>query len=247
MRVTSFSLLASLLSQVQANPVLRAAKPPSLFLIGDSTVAVNGGWGDGLLSYLKDPAKGENRGVSGSTTVSWKSNGRWDALIESVESNAADYEPIVTIQFGHNDQKVLTLDVFQANLEAIATDIKEAGGTPILITSLTRRTFDGDEVVQNLKEWRGATIAAAKAVGVKYLDLNLASTNYVNAIGEENSHKYNLASNDNTHLNPAGEVVFGRLTLDLLLGEREDLAGYFESNEALSEKIANGEYATGDE
>ena len=58
---------------------------------------------------------------------------------------------------------------------------------------------------------------------------------------------YNLASDDRTHLNPAGEAVFGRMTLDLLLEARDDLGEYFESNEALSEKIANGEYATGDE
>jgi lysophospholipase L1-like esterase len=94
-------------------------------------VAVNGGWGDGLLSYVKDPAKGENRGKSGSTTVSWKTNGRWDALIESIGSSVDDYEPIVTIQFGHNDQKTLTLGEFQSNLEGIATEIKEAGGTPV--------------------------------------------------------------------------------------------------------------------
>ncbi|KAE8395034.1 SGNH hydrolase-type esterase domain-containing protein [Aspergillus alliaceus] len=247
MKLSAIGLLAIALNQVQASRIVRASKSPYLFLIGDSTVAVNGGWGNGLLSYLKDPAKGENRAVSGTTTVSWKSNGRWDDLIENIESNVGNYEPIVTVQFGHNDQKSLTLDEFRANLEEIATDIKQAGGTPIFITSLTRRTFDGDTVVENLKEWRDATISAAKAVGVKYLDLNLASTNYVNAIGEENASKYNLASNDRTHLNTAGEAVFGRMTLDLLLEAREDLNEYFDSNKALSDKIANGEYATGDE
>ncbi|RAQ42947.1 GDSL-like lipase/acylhydrolase [Aspergillus flavus] len=247
MRFSALGLAAALLSQVQASPVARASKTPYFFLIGDSTVAVNGGWGNGLLAYLKDPAKGENRAVSGTTTVSWKANGRWDDLIKSVESNAANYEPIVTVQFGHNDQKSLTLAQFTSNLESIATDIQGAGGTPIFITSLTRRNFDGDEVKQDLKDWRDATITAAQAVGIQYLDLNTASTNYVNAIGEENAIKYNLTPDDRTHLNVAGEAVFGRMTLDLLLHARGDLNAYFEPNEALSEKIANGEYATGDE
>ncbi|KAJ1711781.1 SGNH hydrolase-type esterase domain-containing protein [Aspergillus flavus] len=247
MRFSALGLVAALLSQVQAGPVARASKTPYFFLIGDSTVAVNGGWGNGLLAYLKDPAKGENRAVSGTTTVSWKANGRWDDLIKSVESNAANYEPIVTVQFGHNDQKSLTLAQFTSNLESIATDIQGAGGTPIFITSLTRRNFDGDEVKQDLKDWRDATITAAQAVGIQYLDLNTASTNYVNAIGEENAIKYNLTPDDRTHLNPAGEAVFGRMTLDLLLQARGDLNAYFEPNEALSERIANGEYATGDE
>ncbi|KAE8375700.1 SGNH hydrolase-type esterase domain-containing protein [Aspergillus bertholletiae] len=247
MKFGALGFAAALVGLASASPIARVSKPPHLFLIGDSTVAVNGGWGDGLLSYLKDPAQGENRAVSGTTTVSWKSNGRWDDLIASIESNANDYEPIVTVQFGHNDQKTLSLDEFTSNLESIATDIKEAGGTPIFITSLTRRNFDGDEVRQDLKDWRDATIAAAQAVGIKYLDLNLASTNYVNAIGEENAIKYNLASNDRTHLNTAGEIVFGRMTLDLLLEARKDLRQYFTSNKALSQKIARGEYATGDE
>lgn len=131
MRFSALGLVAALLSQVQASPVARASKTPYFFLIGDSTVAVNGGWGNGLLAYLKDPAKGENRAVSGTTTISWKANGRWDDLIKSVESNAANYEPIVTVQFGHNDQKSLTLAQFTSNLESIATDIQGAGGTPV--------------------------------------------------------------------------------------------------------------------
>lgn len=102
-------------------------------------------------------------------------------------------------------------------------------------------------MIQNLKEWAEETIAAAGSSGVDVLELNLASTNYVNAIGESDSQYYNLASGDRTHLNPPGEIVFGRMTLDLLLREREDLGEYFDSNEALSEKIANGEFATGDE
>lgn len=132
MRYTSAAiLLAGLISHCQATPVARADKPPYFILIGDSTVAVNGGWGDGFLSYVADPASGINSGVSGSTTVSWKSNGRWDDLLETVGTNSADYEPIVTIQFGHNDQKVLTLEEYEQNLEGMATEIQEAGGTPV--------------------------------------------------------------------------------------------------------------------
>ena len=102
-------------------------------------------------------------------------------------------------------------------------------------------------MIENLAEWAAATIDAAAATGVKYLDLNQASTDYVNAIGESNGEKYDLSEGDSTHLNPSGEKVFGRMTLDLLLEARGDLGEYFEQHEALSEKIANGEFATGDE
>ncbi|KAM0229974.1 hypothetical protein ACHAP5_011491 [Fusarium lateritium] len=242
--VTVFSTVAGL---VQSTPLTRAAKPPHFFLIGDSTVAVDGGWGNGLLSYLNSPAEGDNRGVSGSTTVSWKSNGRWDKLIQDIGAAKSDFEPVVTIQFGHNDQKVLGLDEFHTNLVDIGNQIKEAGGTPIFITSLTRRTFQNGEVVQNLKDWAAETISAAGDVGADYLELNKASTDYVNSIGEADSQYYNLGPGDRTHLNPPGEIVFGRMVLDLLLKKRDDFSQYFTSNEALSSKIKNGEFATGEE
>lgn len=135
MRFSFAGLVCTIIGSVQSSPVARAAKPPQFFLIGDSTVAVDGGWGNGFLSYLKAPARGDNRGVSGSTTVSWKSNGRWDTLIKDVGTAKADFEPVVTIQFGHNDQKVMQLDEFHANLVEIGNQIKAAGGTPVGLRS----------------------------------------------------------------------------------------------------------------
>ncbi|KAG9257205.1 SGNH hydrolase-type esterase domain-containing protein [Emericellopsis atlantica] len=248
MRLSSIvSCLTAVVGLVNGGPVTRQTKPPYFLLVGDSTVAVDGGWGNGFLSYLQDGADGENRAKSGATTVSWKSDGRWDSLVETIGNVKDDYEPIVTIQFGHNDQKVMTLDEFRVNLIGYANDIKALGGTPIFISSLTRRTFEDGKVVQNLKDWRDETLVAAESTGVQFVDLNMASTTYVDAIGAEDAQYYNLEPSDRTHLNPAGEIVFGRMTLDLLLDVRPDLAGYFEANEALSEKIANGEFATGEE
>lgn len=102
-------------------------------------------------------------------------------------------------------------------------------------------------MVQNLEEHRQLAIAAAEDTGVQYLDLNEASTNYVNAIGSDNAGYYDYASGDKTHLNPAGEKVFGRMVVDLLEDAREDLVVYFQEKGALSEKIWAGEFATGDE
>lgn len=98
-----------------------------------------------------------------------------------------------------------------------------------------------------MKDWAAETIAAAGDVGAEYLELNKASTDYVNAIGAQNADSYNWGPGDRTHLNPSGEVVFGRMVLDLLLEKRGDFAVYFNSDEALSEKIKKGEYATGGE
>ncbi|KAL6416310.1 GDSL-like Lipase/Acylhydrolase [Ilyonectria robusta] len=205
MKFASASLfLATALGFSEAAPATHHKKPPYFILTGDSTVAINGGWGNGFLSVLKSGANGINRGKSGATTVSFRKQGRWNSTLEDVE-------------------------------------------TQILITSLTRRAFSGGEVKQNLKNERNQTILAAEAVRAKYLDLNLASTNYINAIGQENAYYYNLGGSDRTHLNPAGETVFGRMVADLLLRKPRDLKKYVTPNLALSEKIWAGEFATGDE
>ncbi|KAL6857785.1 hypothetical protein ACO1O0_005228 [Amphichorda felina] len=235
---------------VMARPPPRAAdcdassKPPAFFLAGDSTVAVDGGWGDGFLTYPREGAWGINFGHSGATTVSFKADGDWANLTSHVEESVAEYDVYVTIQFGHNDQKEekgISHAEFEANLEAMATEIQELGATPILISSLTRRTFESDNnVAQSLEIERLIAIVAAAETGSAYLDLNRASTDYVNAIGEGASHEYNYEEGDNTHLNEHGGVVFGRMVADLLLRREECLGQYITPDEELSDKIWSG-------
>ncbi|CAH0020847.1 unnamed protein product [Clonostachys rhizophaga] len=244
-----FTLAAAL---TQALPTTNHQKelPPYFILTGDSTTAVNGGWGDGFLRFLQNTTGGVNIGKSGATTVSFRSGGYWAKAIQAVKDQKCNYRPIVTIQFGHNDQKAeanITLTQFQANMEQLAREVISAGGTPIILTSLTRRTFSGGKVIENLAEHSQAAIDAAEAVGIQYQGLNRASTDYINAIGSANADKYNLSPTDRTHLNVSGETVFGRMVADLILRGRPDLAAYFIKRKALSDKIWSGEYATGDE
>lgn len=93
----------------------------------------------------------------------------------------------VTIQFGHNDQKAatgITITDFARNLGVFVDEVRNAGGEPILVSSLTRRVFSGGKVVQSLANERNATLTVAKSKGTKAIDLNIASENYCNAIGE---------------------------------------------------------------
>ena len=198
-------------------------KPPAFFLAGDSTTAINGGWGNGFLSFLQPPSWGINQGHSGATTASFVAGGDWARVIANVKNNTAkSYPSVVTIQFGHNDQKAaagISVEKFQSNLERLAKEVKGVGGVPVLVTSLTRRVFSGNNtVVDSLHDERLAAIAAARETGSHFIDLNAASMGYVNAIGRDNSQVYNLAEGDRTHLNKRGERVFGRMVVDLLLG-----------------------------
>jgi lysophospholipase L1-like esterase len=135
------------------------------------------------------------------------------------------------------------MSTFQTNLQNMANQVKSAGGTPIILTSLTRRTFTRDKVDDNLANVAEAAKMAAASTGVTLLDLNDVSRKYVQAIGSSNADKYNLAQGDRTHLNAAGTVVFGRIVADLIVGWKPALSTYIAPDPALSQKIARGVYA----
>ncbi|KAL0943488.1 GDSL-like Lipase/Acylhydrolase [Colletotrichum truncatum] len=222
----------------------RQAKPPAFFLAGDSTTAVQstggGGWGDGFLASLKKPAFGTNYGRNGRTTVDYVSQGHWATVKKAVQDNAKNFDVYVTIQFGHNDQKPeknISLDQYQANLVKLANEIKALGATPILVTPLTRRSFTNGVVTNNLSNERQRTIAAASQAKATYIDLNLYSRKFVQAIGETKAHSYNLKDGDNTHLNVEGSKVFGRLVDDLLIQKKPALSSWINPDKALSDEI----------
>lgn len=213
-------------------------------LAGDSTTAVGGGWGDGFLeTTLLAPAAGINLGHSGATTVSFRAGGDWGTVLSEIKSHTATHNVFVTIQFGHNDQKAptgITITDYANNLRAFAEEVTSALATPILVTPLTRRTFSGGVVVENLSNERKATIEVAEGLGVGFIDLNQASTDYVNAIGGTAADSYNLAQGDRTHLNAWGGVVFGRMVSDLLVEKFEDVKAWTVANETLSGLIRDG-------
>lgn len=123
----------------------KATPPPYFILTGDSTVTDNAGWGGPFVDLITGGVEGENRAVSGRTVESWQSNGRWDALLQTINETVADWEPIVTIQFGHNDQKAVTVDEYQASLEEMTSKLKDAGATPVCIVTPARVQPESEE------------------------------------------------------------------------------------------------------
>lgn len=147
-------------------------------------------------------------------------------------------------KFGHNDQKEtsgVTLEDYKTNLARFADEAAAAGATPVLLSPLTRRTFSGGKVIENLANETAATIAVAEANALHWIDLNAASTQYVNAIGPAAADGYNLAQGDRTHVNEWGGVVFARIVSDLLVGKYPgEFEGVTVRNETLSGLIAGG-------
>jgi lysophospholipase L1-like esterase len=133
---------------------------------------------------------------------------------------------------------------FTSNLVAFVDEVNAIGVTPILVTSLSRRRFSSStgKINENLKDVVAATKEAAKVSGASIIDLNKASTTYLNAIGEEKSATYNLDADDFTHLNSEGSVVFGNMVA-MLIGEAlPELKKYVVPVDEVEEAIEKGEY-----
>ncbi|KAJ4321170.1 hypothetical protein N0V94_003010 [Neodidymelliopsis sp. IMI 364377] len=244
MRLTLFPFLSAALA-LPATLYSRADEPVYWLLAGDSTTAPNGGWGDAFLSTtVAANSSGTNYGHSGATTASFRAGGDWASVLSQIASHKSTHRVYVTIQFGHNDQKStsgVTLADYKTNLAAFASEATAAGATPVLLTPLTRRSFANGAVIENLANETAATIQVADANALHWIDLNAASTKYVNAIGAAAADKYNLAAGDRTHVNEWGGVVFARIVSDLLVGKYEsEFGGVTKRNGTLSRLIEEG-------
>jgi len=226
-------------------------RPAAFFLAGDSTTAKlssgGGGWGDGFLSTLVNGAWGINYGHDGATTVSFRAGGDWAHVLSSVNSSKSEYTPYVTIQFGHNDQKAaanISVPQFTTNLETMVSDVRAAGGTPILVTSLSRRNFNATtgKVILDLAPQVAATLVAAEESKSAYIDLNKYSMAYLNAIGQNNSLLYDRIPLDNTHLNVGGDFLFGNMAGWLIEGSAvgKDVKEYICANKSIIRDIEEG-------
>lgn len=114
----------------------------------------------------------------------------------------------------------------------------------IFVTSISRRNFNKTThlVIEDLTVQANATIAVAKEISADYIDLNRASTNYLNAIGATNASLYNLIPTDFTHLNVHGQTVFGNMVSLLLnsLWDKEKYEEWTTPNKTIATDIEQG-------
>lgn len=108
-----------------------------------------------------------------------------------------------------------------ANMTAMVEQIRALGGEPVLVTSLTRRTFNADGTIDDaLGPWAAGTYFCpwlptsrliylstetaliAQQQVTHLLDLHNASIAYVEAIGPDAAHVLNRTPDDNTRMWP---------------------------------------------
>ncbi|KAJ1301093.1 hypothetical protein OPQ81_003511 [Rhizoctonia solani] len=154
-------------------------------------------------------------------------------------------ETWATIQFGHNDQKVMNTSYFAKNLESLTLKIKDAGCKPILVTSLARRVFASEHVTTDiLGPYSNETINVAAKLNLPLLPLLNDSLTYITKLGKTQSMLFNLDFNttnkDTTHLNELGWKYFGRIVADEVHSRVPELSTYIVPDPALSAAIASG-------
>ncbi|RPA89583.1 SGNH hydrolase [Choiromyces venosus 120613-1] len=216
-------------------------------LAGDSTTATQagngGGWGDGFKNFtLASPSFAVNYGHNGATTSSFISGGDWASVLSTASQNSADKPVYVTIQFGHNDQKLADyVETYKANLRRMISDVKAHNAVPIIITPLSRRNYNPNGTIEDtLANWAGYAISVANEGGTMYIDLWKNSLEYLEKIGEAAARRLDRKDGDHTHLNVNGSIVFGRMVMDLLSEKSSAISAVARPDANLSAQIKAG-------
>jgi pectinesterase len=205
-------------------------KAVTIGLIGDSTVAVQSGWGPAFAERFEDRAKIVNYAKNGATLQAL--SGKLDELVEL----KPDY---ILIQFGHNDQKRYDTQVYKSHLQSYVDRIQKGGGKPIIVSSVTRRSFDENgRIVSNLvrnekysykatlTDYAKAAEALARELNLPFLDLHRVSIAHHNEIGREESMTYNFKEGDKTHFNRKGAEAITELIIKELKTAVPELVVY---------------------
>jgi pectate lyase/pectin methylesterase-like acyl-CoA thioesterase/lysophospholipase L1-like esterase len=199
--------------------------PVRVILVGDSTMAGRTGYGDVLCQRFVPETTCINLARGGRSSASFRAEGRWDQVRALLRQSApapfgATY---VLIQFGHNDQpgkpgrSTDLVTEFPANLARYAAQARELGAVPVLLTPLTRRSFKGEWLHDDLAPWSAATRRVARADNTALLDLNALSAQAVQAMGP--SQADTLAQEgafDYTHLGTRGATLFSGIVAEQL-------------------------------
>jgi len=190
-----------------------------IVLVGDSTVADKSGWGPGFKQSLADSVECINLAAGGRSSKSYRTEGRWDHAL----AVKGDY---YLIQFGHNDQPGKGPDretdpktTFPENIARFVDEVRAQKAQPILVTSLTRRTFDkSGKIVNDLADYAAAVRAVAAAKHVPLIDLNARSIALCESWGPEKTAAINPTQQngqpDRTHLDARSQAAFAQLVVE---------------------------------
>jgi lysophospholipase L1-like esterase len=203
-----------------------AGGPVKIVLVGDSTVATEGGWGPGFCAVMTKNVTCIDDAKNGRSSKSYIDEGLWaKALAEK-----GDY---YFMQFGHNDQKPDPArhtdpeTTYADNLRKFIREARAIGAVPVVVSPLARRTFkDGKPSNQDLRLYADAARKVAEEEDVTFIDLLSMSEHLLSTMTQEQADEFDAVGHadqraengkvaiDRTHLDPKGQAVFGRMVAD---------------------------------
>ena len=184
------TLLVALLLCVPVAALAAPLPPIRVILVGDSTMASGSGYGDALCARFSAEVTCVNLARGGRSSGSVRAEGSWDKVQGMLGSKGQFSATYVLVQFGHNDQpgkpgrSTDLVTEFPVNTARYVTETKVLGGVPVLVTPLTRRSFKGEQLRNELSAWADATRKVAVEEHAALLDLNADSVAAVQAMGQ---------------------------------------------------------------
>ncbi|WP_158729872.1 MULTISPECIES: rhamnogalacturonan acetylesterase [unclassified Flavobacterium] len=210
------------------------AQKTTIYIIGDSTMAnkeapeqnPERGWGQMLPTFFSDNVVIDNRAINGRSTRSFIDLKLWDAVYNSLKKG--DY---VFIQFGHNDGKVTdptrytnSHTSYRHNLIRFVEETRKKGATPILFSSITRRTFNEHRVlIDSHGDYTQELRLVAQEYKVPFIDMQYYTELLEESYGMEKSKELHLhfapgensyipkGIDDNTHLSIKGATEIAKI------------------------------------
>jgi lysophospholipase L1-like esterase len=233
-----FSLGCISTAQPSAQEKAQPAAKVKIVLTGDSTVALGGGWGAAFCALTTPNVECVNLARNGRSSKSYYDEGLWKNALEQ----HPDY---ILIQFGHNDmpgkgpsRETIPETTYAANLRRYIEQARAAKARPVIVTSLSRRTFKDGKLVLDLEAYAVAAKRVAAEEKVPLVDLNAESVKLLESMTQEQADQFNAVGHpdaaghigpDRTHLNASGATVFGRMVADDLARDcvelRPDIKG----------------------
>ncbi len=210
--------------------------PVTIWLAGDSTMAAKRpekrpetGWGEALAPHFRRATvRVANHAQNGRSTRTFIAEGRWRAIVDSLR--AGDY---VLVQFAHNDESPQKVDRytppddFRRNLAGFVADVRARGATPVLLTPVSRRSFDSTGVLRETHgEYPDLVRRVARETHAALVDMDRLSMAALEGYGPERSRalflqlpaganpNYPQGVADNTHFSPAGAALMARLAVE---------------------------------
>lgn len=196
-----------------------------VFIASDSTAQdyaadryPQSGWGTMLRCAFGREVTVENRAMGGRSTKTFIGEGRLDGIARDIGPGDT-----LLIQFGHNDanearpERFTSVGDYGANLRRFVAAAREHGAQPVLLTPVTRRSFDGAHVRPSFPAYSDATRTIAAETRTPLIDLDRLSARWVERAGPDRSRALYLhyagaaglpgfpnGIDDDTHFSEAG-------------------------------------------